>query len=158
MQCNSRQHCPSLVTINNKLWDWVGRGGEGRSPWLTPVSPIHAHLHLFCIQKSWWKKACTLFSQETNGKPPLMVTSLQWPLLFCPGGQSTHWPLYNTLCNGNGHYSKSNTAKITSRQWPVFSATYTRRHKWSWNLTTRFEIWDDHGINFDCAPFNNAAV
>ena len=53
----------------------------------------------------------------TNGHLFTTVT------LFCPGGQSIHWLLFKPLYDGNGHKSVSPTAKITSRQRPVFSAT-----------------------------------
>ena len=42
---------------------------------------------------------------------------------ICPGRQSMHWLLSKPLYNGNGHYSASPTAKITSQQQPRPSVT-----------------------------------
>ena len=69
-----------------------------------------------------WPELFTALVQTTV-EPLLTGTSLQRPLFFCHGGQSIHWLLFKPLYNGNGHWTASLTAKITSRQRPVFSAT-----------------------------------
>ena len=57
-------------------------------------------------------------------RPPLHNDQLSTTVtFFCPGGQTIHCLLFESLYNGNGHKSVSPTAKITSQQQPVFSAT-----------------------------------
>ena len=62
-------------------------------------------------------------------EPPLTATSLQRPLYCVPAKLYCVHTVTQTsiqrpaLLNGKSHYSVSPTAKITSRQPPVFTAT-----------------------------------
>ena len=89
-------------------------------------TPCERSLKLFCVFLRWHLTIplCDCWIQKTYSRTLLTNDHLPKTVtLFCPGGQSIHWPLFKPLYNGNGHKRVSPTAKITSRQRPVFSAT-----------------------------------
>ena len=81
-------------------------------------------------------------------KPPVGATSLKRPplhnghfILSHRGEQSIHRLLFKPLYNGNGHKSVSLTAKITSRQRPVFWATDEKVTENGQDISYRMARW-----------------
>ena len=144
------QHSPSLVSIHNKLWDWVGRGGHLDWDLWVPFMPLHPHcaglypeklvkkdssklnqthvyiMTTFSIYHTQFQKSKRSCNTTIVNKPApcshkkLTANLYLWPplyngnlstmaTLFCPGGESIHWPLYNPLYN-HGKLSTMATA------------------------------------------------
>ena len=87
-----------------------------------------------CYNTSSYSRTSTNGHLSDNGHPALYSGHFN---LFCPGGHWVHTftlietsPQWPPLYNGNGHKRVSPTAKITSRQRPVFSATDKKIENW----------------------------
>ena len=134
----------SSVVLEPTVYFFVHWGGRSGHPL------FHFSDLLFQLLKIIYSRTST-----NAGHVSTTTTCLQRSLFYCPGGQSIHWLLFNPVHNGNGHYSASSNAKITSRQTAnFFSATEVRNGYVIWS------VWrvDDRGNRFDCVPFNNATV
>ena len=96
-------------------------------------------LTFFCTLCKKSLKLLSTIDHVTTVKPPLMATSLQRPLNFVPADSPyTDWLLFQPVYNG--HWSVSPTAKITSRQQPVFFRGRWKCQEWSWNFI-RMVCW-----------------